>query len=118
MKSSWPQVSHHGTLALGIDHPNYFPTQVLAEKKQVGKRLPDWRGGIWFDVSEYLVHTHVRDEKLSGTKEWGVDTSLSQRSALTEAEILPPKGGLFIAAKTSSVGAGLGKTSTGSTGRY
>lgn len=98
----------------GIDHPKVLSyLEVLAEKKQVGKKVAViGAGGIGFDVSEYLVHTHVRDEKAQWYKEWGVDTSLSQRSALTEAEILPPQREVYLLQrKTSSVGAGLGKTS-------
>ncbi len=86
---------------------------VLVEKKPVGKKVAViGAGGIGFDVSEYLVHAHSEDEKAQWYKEWGVDTSLTNRSALTDATVLPPQREVFLLQrKTSSVGAGLGKTS-------
>ncbi|PID44508.1 MAG: NADPH-dependent 2,4-dienoyl-CoA reductase [Proteobacteria bacterium] len=86
---------------------------VLDKKMPVGQKVAViGAGGIGFDVSEYLVHTHSEDEKSQWYKEWGIDTSLEKRSALTEARILPAQREVFLLQrKTSTVGGGLGKTS-------
>lgn len=98
----------------GVEHEKVLSyLDVLVEKKPVGKKVAViGAGGIGFDVSEYLVHNHSEDETAQWYKEWGVDTSLAHRSALTEPEILPPQREIYLLQrKTSSVGKGLGKTS-------
>ncbi|MCG8671053.1 MAG: NADPH-dependent 2,4-dienoyl-CoA reductase [Pseudomonadales bacterium] len=98
----------------GVEHEKVMTyLEVLDEKKPVGRKVAViGAGGIGFDVSEYLVHNHSDDEKAQWYKEWGIDTSLENRSALTEPQVLPPERDIYLLQrKTSGVGAGLGKTS-------
>lgn len=98
----------------GIDHEKVLTyLDVLRDKKPVGKRVAViGAGGIGFDVSEYLVHQHVEDETSQWYREWGVDTSLAQRSALTEPQCLPPAREIYLLQrKKSALGKNLGKTS-------
>lgn len=98
----------------GVDHPKVLSyLDVIRDKKEVGKKVAViGAGGIGFDVSEYLVHTHSEDELAQWYKEWGIDTSLTNRSALTEPKVLPPQREVYLLQrKESSVGKNLGKTS-------
>ena len=98
----------------GVDHPKVLSyLDVIRDKKEVGKKVAViGAGGIGFDVSEYLVHTHSEDELAQWYQEWGIDTSLTNRSALTEANVLPPQREVYLLQrKETSVGKNLGKTS-------
>lgn len=101
----------------GVEHKkvlNYL--DVIRDKKKVGKRVAIiGAGGIGFDVGEYLVHKHAKNEeaeKQQWYKEWGVDTDLAHRSGVVAAEVAEPEREVFLLQrKESSVGKGLGKTS-------
>lgn len=98
----------------GVDHPMVLSyLDVIRDKKPVGRRVAViGAGGIGFDVSEYLTHSHVADEKTQWYKEWGVDTLLAHRAALVPAEVAPsPRQIYLLQRKESSVGKNLGKTS-------
>ena len=98
----------------GVDHPKVMSyLDVLLHKKPVGQKVAViGAGGIGFDVSEYLVHRHSENETEQWYKEWGVDTSLQNRSAMTEPQVLPPERQIYLLQrKKSGVGSGLGKTS-------
>lgn len=101
----------------GADHEKVMSyLDVLRDKKPVGKKVAIiGAGGIGFDVGEYLVHKHAKTlkaEKEQWYKEWGVDTSLTNRSALVEPQIQKPEREVYLLQrKESSVGKNLGKTS-------
>ncbi len=98
----------------GVDNEKVLSyLDVLNKQKPVGKKVAViGAGGIGFDVCEYLVHSHSEDERSQWYREWGIDISLENRSAMTEADILPPQREVFLLQrKTSSIGGGLGKTS-------
>lgn len=98
----------------GVDHPKVLSyLDVIRDKKPVGKAVAViGAGGIGFDVSEYLTHSHSEDEKAQWYREWGVDTALAHRSALVPADVAPsPRQIYLLQRKESSVGKNLGKTS-------
>ncbi|MEZ5512193.1 MAG: FAD/NAD(P)-binding oxidoreductase [Gammaproteobacteria bacterium] len=98
----------------GVDHPKVLSyLDVIRDRKPVGKSVAViGAGGIGFDVSEYLTHSHSEDEKAQWYKEWGVDTALAHRSALVPADVAPsPRQIYLLQRKESSVGKNLGKTS-------
>jgi len=98
----------------GVDHPKVLSyLDVLKFKKPVGKSVAViGAGGIGFDVSEYLSHNPVEDEKAHWYKEWGVDTQLAHRSAMVPEEVDPsPRQIYLLQRKESALGKNLGKTS-------
>lgn len=101
----------------GVEHSKVLSyLDVLRDKKEVGKKVAIiGAGGIGFDVGEFLVHQHAETpeaEKQQWYKEWGVDTTLTQRSGLVDAEVSAPQREVFLLQrKESSVGKNLGKTS-------
>jgi len=107
----------------GIDHSKVMSyADVLLHKKAVGKKVAViGAGGIGFDVGEFLVHRPVDqdvklktsdEEKEQWYKEWGVDTTLVNRSALVDQDIEPAERKVFLLQrKETALGKGLGKTS-------
>lgn len=98
----------------GVDHPKVLSyIDVVLGKKPVGRNVAViGAGGIGFDISEYLTHSHSEDEKAQWYREWGVDTELAHRSALVPADVAPsPRQIYLLQRKESSVGKNLGKTS-------
>lgn len=98
----------------GIDHPKVLSySDVVLEKHPVGESVAViGAGGIGFDVAEFLVHTPSDDERAQWYREWGVDTTLEKRSALTTPDILPPARQVYLLQrKSSALGKNLGKTS-------
>jgi len=101
----------------GVEHEKVMSyLDVLRDKKEVGHKVAIiGAGGIGFDVGEYLVHKHAESEeaeKQQWYKEWGVDTTLQNRSATVEPQVMPPEREVFLLQrKDSSVGKNLGKTS-------
>lgn len=102
---------------LGVEHSKVMTyLDVLRDKKTVGKKVAIiGAGGIGFDVGEFLVHKHAKSQKAEKEqwyKEWGVDTTLEQRSGLVDAQVLPAERDVYLLQrKESSVGKNLGKTS-------
>ncbi len=99
----------------GIDHPKVLSyVDVLANNKEVGNRVAlIGAGGIGFDVAEYLSHEgespslHV-DHFM---KEWGVDTTHSERGGLIAPEIAPSPREIYLLQRSKGkLGAKLGKT--------
>ena len=101
----------------GVEHEKVLSyLDVIAHKKPVGSAVAViGAGGIGFDVSEYLTHSHganEEDEKQQWYKEWGVDTNLAHRSAIVEPEVAPsPRQVYLLQRKESALGKNLGKTS-------
>lgn len=98
----------------GVDHPKVLSyLDVVRDKKAVGKNVAViGAGGIGFDVSEYLTHNRSDDETAQWYKEWGVDTTLIQRSALATPDVSPsPRQIYLLQRKESALGKNLGKTS-------
>ncbi len=98
----------------GVEHPKVLSyLEVLRDKKPVGKSVAViGAGGIGFDVSEFLTHTHAEDETAQWYREWGVDTQLQHRSALVPPQVTPsPRQVYLLQRKESAVGKNLGKTS-------
>lgn len=98
----------------GVDHPKVLSyLEVVRDKKPVGQQVAViGAGGIGFDISEYLSHDHNRDEKAQWYREWGVDTTLTQRSGLMPPEVAPsPRQIYLLQRKESALGKTLGKTS-------
>ncbi|WP_445116058.1 oxidoreductase [Acinetobacter sp. WZC-1] len=99
----------------GIDHPKVLTyLQVLRERKPVGKKVAViGAGGIGFDTAEYLMHEgesgSLNPEKFYD--EWGIDTGYENAGGLKVPEIeASPREVYLLQRKTTSVGAGLGKT--------
>ena len=101
----------------GIEHPSVLSyLDVLKAHKPVGKCVAIiGAGGIGFDVAEYLMHDHTLSESQARERwyqEWGVDTSLSNRSALAKPIVAPPERQIYLLQrKETAVGKDLGKTS-------
>lgn len=98
----------------GIDHPKVLTyLDVIKAKKPVGDKVAViGAGGIGFDVSEYLTHSHSENEREQWFKEWGVDRELEHRSAMVAEEVLPsPRQVYLLQRKDSALGKNLGKTS-------
>jgi len=101
----------------GVEHAKVLTyLDVLRDKKKVGQKVAIiGAGGIGFDVGEYLVHKHAQSEeaeKQQWYKEWGVDTALTHRSGVIEAQVEAAEREVFLLQrKESSVGKNLGKTS-------
>jgi len=101
----------------GVEHAKVLTyLDVLRDKKKVGQKVAIiGAGGIGFDVGEYLVHKHAESEeaeKQQWYKEWGVDTALTHRSGVIEAQVEAAEREVFLLQrKESSVGKNLGKTS-------
>lgn len=99
----------------GIDHPKVLTyIEVLRERKPVGKKVAViGAGGIGFDTAEYLSH-EGESGSLNPQKfydEWGIDTSYAHVGGLKQPEVEEsPREIYLLQRKTSSVGAGLGKT--------
>lgn len=99
----------------GIDHPKVLTyIEVLRERKPVGKKVAViGAGGIGFDTAEYLSH-EGESGSLNPQKfydEWGIDTSYAHVGGLKQPEVeQSPREIYLLQRKTSSVGAGLGKT--------
>jgi len=101
----------------GVEHSKVLTyLDVLRDKKKVGQKVAIiGAGGIGFDVGEYLVHKHAESEeaeKQQWYKEWGVDTALTHRSGVIDAQVEAAEREVFLLQrKESSVGKNLGKTS-------
>ena len=98
----------------GIDHEKVLSyIDVLLHKKPVGEKVAIiGAGGIGFDVGEFLVHNHTEDELAQWYDEWGVDTSLENRSGLKDANVVPSARKVYLLQrKETSLGKDLGKTS-------
>ena len=98
----------------GIDHEKVLSyIDVLLHKKPVGEKVAIiGAGGIGFDVGEFLVHNHTEDELAQWYDEWGVDTTLENRSGLKEANVVPSARKVYLLQrKETSLGKDLGKTS-------
>ena len=99
----------------GIDHPKVLSyLEVLKDRKTVGKRVAIiGAGGIGFDTAEYLSH-EGESGSLNPQKfydEGGIDTSYSHVGGLKQPEVeASPREIYLLQRKSSSVGAGLGKT--------
>ena len=99
----------------GIDHPKVLTyIEVLRERKPVGQKVAViGAGGIGFDTAEYLSH-EGESGSLNPQKfydEWGIDTSYAHVGGLKQPEVeQSPREIYLLQRKTSSVGAGLGKT--------
>ncbi len=74
-------------------------------------------GGIGFDVSEFLLHPAGQPQPqplADWEREWGIDPNpnYSTEGGLVRAQVQPPVREIFLLQrKTTSLGAGLGKTS-------
>ena len=99
----------------GSDHPKVLSyLEVLRDHKLVGKRVAIiGAGGIGFDLAEFLSH-----QGESGSQnlakfydEWGIDTDYVQVGGLKPVHVVSsPREIYLLQRKSSSVGAGLGKT--------
>ncbi len=99
----------------GIDHPKVLSyIEVLRDRKPVGKKVAViGAGGIGFDTAEYLSH-EGESGSLNPQKfydEWGIDTTYAHVGGLKQPEVeQSPREIYLLQRKTTSVGAGLGKT--------
>ncbi|OAR23452.1 NADPH-dependent 2,4-dienoyl-CoA reductase [Streptomyces sp. ERV7] len=99
----------------GSDHPSVVTyLDVLRDGAPVGERVAIvGAGGIGFDVAEYLTDGGDAASLDPETyfRQWGVDTSYSERGGLRAPERpKPPRAVHLLQRKASKVGAGLGKT--------
>ena len=99
----------------GIEHDKVLSyIDVLKERKPVGQRVAIiGAGGIGFDTAEYLSH-EGESGSLNPQKfydEWGIDPQYENVGGLKAANVEQPKREIYLLQrKSSSVGAGLGKT--------
>jgi 2,4-dienoyl-CoA reductase (NADPH2) len=100
----------------GIDHPKAISYLTLLQE---GRHLEGniaiiGAGGIGFDVAAYLTHTRHDTEAAAETaylREWGVDTTYTQRGGLTTPEIKPLDRQIWLLQRSKGkVGERLGKT--------
>jgi 2,4-dienoyl-CoA reductase (NADPH2) len=101
----------------GIDHPSViYYDELLGGRREAGPRVAIvGAGGIGFDVAEFLSQVGPSaslDPELFA-REWGIDSNLSARGGVKEANI--EEGGerrriYLLQRKTSRPGKGLGKT--------
>jgi len=69
------------------------------------------RGGIGFDVAEWLTHDHSPETKKVFFKEWGIDIHSTCRGGITTPQIDPsPRKVILLQRKKNKMGQGLGKT--------
>jgi 2,4-dienoyl-CoA reductase (NADPH2) len=98
----------------GIDHPkvvNYH--ELLAGTRSVGAKVAViGAGGIGFDVSEFLTHSHSASlDSERWMAEWGVGDPAIHPGGLVKRHGEPsPREVWLLQRKTSRLGAGLGKT--------
>lgn len=99
----------------GIDHEKVLSyLDVLKNKKEVGKKVAIiGAGGIGFDTAEFLTH-QGQSASLNPSKfydEWGIDTDYHHAGGLKPAKVEASEREVYLLQrKSSSVGAGLGKT--------
>ncbi|ABY24285.1 2,4-dienoyl-CoA reductase (NADPH) [Renibacterium salmoninarum ATCC 33209] len=98
---------------LGVEHPSVIRyDELLRGEKAAGPRVAIiGAGGIGFDVGEYLLHDP--DESIPAWQErWGISKDTDVAGGLGTAVLAPPRRELYLLQrKTTSFGAGLGKTS-------
>lgn len=99
----------------GIDHPKVLTyLDVLRDRQAVGEKVAIiGAGGIGFDTAEFLTHSgesgSLNPEKFYD--EWGIDQSYSHVGGIKPAVVeASPRQVYLLQRKSSSVGAGLGKT--------
>jgi 2,4-dienoyl-CoA reductase (NADPH2) len=98
----------------GIDHPKVLTYHdVLEGRVTVGEKVAVvGAGGIGFDVSEFLTHTHSASLDVAAwMAEWGVGDPVVNPGGLVKRHGEPsPRQVWLCQRKTSRLGAGLGKT--------
>lgn len=99
----------------GFDHTKVLSyLDVLRDRKTVGQRVAIiGAGGIGFDTAEFLSH-HGQSGSQDPQKfydEWGIDTQYAHVGGLKAAKVeSSPREIYLLQRKSSTVGAGLGKT--------
>lgn len=97
----------------GVKHASVIRyDELLRGEKVAGPRVAIiGAGGIGFDVGEYLLHDP--DESIPAWQErWGISKDTDVAGGLGTAVLAPPRRELYLLQrKTTSFGAGLGKTS-------
>ena len=101
----------------GISHKKVMTyEELLTGKKMAGKKVAViGAGGIGFDSCEFLAHNPDHQStslnKESFLKEWGIDSSYSERGALTKKQTPPSFREItMLQRKSSKHGKSLGKT--------
>ncbi|GAA1050861.1 NADPH-dependent 2,4-dienoyl-CoA reductase [Arthrobacter russicus] len=97
----------------GVDHSSVIRyDELLRGEKTAGRRVAIiGAGGIGYDVGEYLLH-EPHESLAEWQARWGVSDGADVVGGLGTAVAAPPRRELFLLQrKTSSFGAGLGKTS-------
>lgn len=99
----------------GFDHPKVLSyLDVLRDRKPVGQRVAIiGAGGIGFDTAEFLSHRgqSASQDPQKFYDEWGIDTQYANVGGLKPIQVeSSPREIYLLQRKSSSVGAGLGKT--------
>lgn len=101
----------------GVDHPCVVTYRdVLLGRVKVGHRVAIiGAGGIGFDTAEFLLNSHSAPTIAEYAKQWGIDTTFTQRGGLLASDrdvglSNSPHQITLLQRKTSKIGAGLGKT--------
>lgn len=101
----------------GVEHTKVLSyLDVLLHKKPVGKKVAViGAGGIGFDVSEYLAHEgEATSQNIPAfMEEWGIDMTFNARGGVegVKPKVTASDRKIYLLQrKTTSVGAGLGKT--------